>query len=131
MFDSGKIIIGLVIFIVLISFPIWYNVAGSKADYVPELEKPVRGADCVRPAVWMRHNHMELLDQWREKVVREGIRYETGADGSRYEMSLTHTCLSCHANKDQFCDKCHNYLSVNPYCWECHINPKEVNYGGQ
>ncbi len=131
MFDAGKVIIGLLIFIILISFPIWYNVAGGKATYVPELEKASRGSDCVRPAQWMRYNHMDLLNDWRDQVVRDGERYEEGSDGSVYERSLTHTCLDCHQNKDQFCDKCHDYLSVSPYCWDCHINPKEVNYGGR
>jgi hypothetical protein len=131
MFDAGKVIIGLLIFIILISFPIWYNVAGGKATYVPELEKASRGSDCVRPTQWMRYNHMDLLDDWRDQVVREGDRYEEGSNGSVYEKSLTHTCLDCHQNKNQFCDKCHDYLSVDPYCWDCHINPKEMNYGGR
>ncbi|MGD8893899.1 MAG: menaquinol oxidoreductase, partial [Desulfobacterales bacterium] len=36
------------------------------------------------------------------------------------------TCLDCHEEKAEFCDKCHNYASVSPYCWECHIDPKET-----
>jgi hypothetical protein len=41
-------------------------------------------------------------------------------------MSLSNTCLDCHSNKAEFCDRCHNYASVSPYCWDCHIdNPKE------
>ena len=38
-------------------------------------------------------------------------------------MSLTNTCLGCHSNKAQFCDQCHNYLEVTPYCWDCHVDP--------
>jgi hypothetical protein len=125
MFDGGKIIVGLIIFLILVSFPIWYNVAGGKSDYVPELEKAVRGDDCVRPAEWMRHNHMDLLDEWRDDVVRGEQRYET-TGGNRYEMSLTRTCLDCHQSKAEFCDKCHDYLSVSPYCWDCHVIPTEV-----
>ena len=37
--------------------------------------------------------------------------------------SLTLECLSCHSNKDKFCDECHEYLKVKPYCWDCHIIP--------
>jgi hypothetical protein len=40
-------------------------------------------------------------------------------------MSLTNTCLDCHPNKDTFCDRCHNYMAVSPYCWDCHIVPEQ------
>jgi len=33
--------------------------------------------------------------------------------------------MDCHNNKTKFCDQCHNYAGVSPYCWECHIEPKE------
>jgi len=126
MHNGGKIFIGLIIFLILITFPIWYNVANDRAGYSPELEKAVRGDNCVRDSAWMKANHMDLLNDWRDQVVREDKRFETGPDGIRYERSLSNTCLSCHQNKDQFCDKCHDYLGVDPYCWECHIVPKEI-----
>ena len=126
MHNGGKIFIGLIIFLILITFPIWYNVANDRAGYSPELEKAVRGDNCVRDSAWMKANHMDLLNDWRDQVVREDKRFETGPDGIRYERSLSNTCLSCHENKDQFCNKCHDYLGVDPYCWECHIVPKEI-----
>ena len=71
----------------------------------------------------MQAKHMDLLDQWRLEVVREGKRFvEKRPD---LEMSLTKTCLKCHTSKAQFCDKCHNYAAVAPTCWDCHIIPKE------
>jgi hypothetical protein len=33
--------------------------------------------------------------------------------------------MECHSNKTKFCDQCHNYMGVAPYCWDCHIAPKE------
>ena len=36
------------------------------------------------------------------------------------------TCLECHSNKAEFCDACHNYLAVSPFCWDCHVESKEV-----
>ncbi len=124
--DRFKIILGLVIFLVLITFPIWYNVASGNDGYVPELEKPLNATECVRATDYMTSNHMDLLDEWRDKVVREGERMDTDHHGNEIEMSLTRNCLGCHTNKDQFCDKCHDYLGVEPYCWECHVDPKEV-----
>ena len=71
------------------------------------------------------------------------IRYSTGIEdadfdtfaslvmrGERWDLSGTvrtedgGSCMSCHSNKDEFCDRCHDYLAVKPYCWECHVEPK-------
>jgi hypothetical protein len=123
---AGKVITGLVVFLVLITFPVWYNMATGKSGYVPELEKPVKGEQCVRDTDYMRSSHMNLLNEWRDQVVREGERYESGAAGYSYERSLSHTCLDCHENKEKFCDQCHNYMGVDPYCWSCHVVPKEL-----
>ena len=126
MFDAGKIIIGLLVFLALITFPLWYNVAKGKATYVPELEKPTTADRCVADTAYMMAHHMDLLNAWRDRVVRDGERIYVDAYGTKYEMSLTNTCLSCHSNKDKFCDKCHDYMGVTPYCWECHVDPKEL-----
>ena len=93
---------------------------------MPELELPVDAEQCVRDVDWMTANHMDLLNDWRDRVVRDGVRMEVDADGNKVEMSLSNTCLSCHENKDRFCDRCHDYMGVSPYCWDCHIVPKEV-----
>jgi hypothetical protein len=126
MYNGGKVLIGILVFLALLSSPIWYNQAMGDPAYQVELEKASRGDDCIRPAEWMTANHMDLLNEWRDQVVRDDERFETGADGVVYERSLSHTCLNCHENKDKFCDRCHDYLAVEPYCWECHLVPKEV-----
>jgi hypothetical protein len=33
--------------------------------------------------------------------------------------------MKCHNNKKNFCDRCHERLSVNPTCWDCHNLPEE------
>ncbi len=124
--NRGRIIIGLVVFLALISYPVWYNVASGKAGYVPDLEKPADAEQCVRETTYMTAHHMDLLDEWRDRVVREGVRMDESLGGEAVEMSLTRTCLGCHVNKDAFCDRCHDYLEVSPYCWDCHVDPKEV-----
>jgi len=126
MYNAGKITVGLVVFLALITFPIWYNLATGKAGYAPELEKAAKGDQCVRDSSWMTAHHMDLLNTWRDQVVREGERFDSNCAGVSYERSLSNTCLDCHVNKDKFCDQCHNYVSVDPYCWECHIIPKEL-----
>ena len=130
MYDKGKVVAGLCIFVVLITFPFWFNL--GKAAPAPELElteraKALNHGKCVMPTDFMQSEHMQLLDLWRHQVVRNAKRTFVNSSGQEFNMSLSNTCLDCHANKAEFCDRCHNYASVRPYCWDCHIdNPKET-----
>jgi len=120
MYDKGKIIAGIIIFLILITFPIWYLTAHSQASHVPQLQTPTIGNECIESTDYMMDNHMKLLDEWRTMVVREGIHTYTASDGKEWDISITGTCLSCH-NKAEFCDQCHNYEGVTPNCWSCHF----------
>ncbi|MFP4368184.1 MAG: sulfate reduction electron transfer complex DsrMKJOP subunit DsrJ [Candidatus Kapaibacterium sp.] len=122
MYNSGKIIFGIIIFIALFSAPFWVNSLGKSEAGAPELEYPKDHSECVRDSEWMKAYHMDLLNDWRDKVVREDIRF-TEFHGGEIEMSLTRSCMNCHDNKEKFCDRCHNYLDVTPYCWDCHVEP--------
>ncbi len=80
------------------------------------------------PTVEMRKSHMVLLNQWRDDIIRMGgTRHGVTADGTEYVRSLQKGCMKCHASKKKFCDECHTYAAVNPYCWDCHLQPKEAN----
>jgi hypothetical protein len=124
--DKNKILAGLAIFIVVVTFPFWFNL--GKAAPAPELvltPKAKAAKTCVMPTAYMKANHMHVLDVWRHNVVRNSERMFVSPDGKLYDMSLSNTCLDCHSNKAEFCDRCHNYASVRPYCWDCHKdNPK-------
>jgi hypothetical protein len=124
MYDAGKIIPGLVVFLAVATVPIWYNVASGHEVAAPEIEKPADETQCVADTAYMRREHMQLLSSWRDDVVRSDDRVYTTADGRRYDKSLTRTCLGCHQSKANSCDRCHNYLDVQPYCWECHVDPR-------
>jgi len=130
LYDGGKIIAGIVIFLIVASVPFWYG--RGKAVSPPDLKLDTPAIErlkeklCVEPAPYMRANHMKLLSAWRESVVREGNRSYRATDGKVYKISLTGTCLECHSNKDQFCDRCHDYAGAKPACWNCHIIPEEV-----
>lgn len=126
MYDAGKIITGLVIFLVLITFPVWYNAASGKASDVPDPQIITTAPACVAPTDYMKAAHMDLLNQWRDEVVREGQREYTAPDGKVYQKSLSNTCMDCHSNKADFCDRCHDYAAVGqPDCWQCHVEPEE------
>jgi len=123
MYHAKYIIPALIVFLAVVTFPFW---AKGKAGYRVDLKLPANQTECIESTEFMRTSHMQLLDQWRDKVVRDGERVYTNAKGVKYSMSLTNTCLSCHSEKDKFCDKCHNSVGVNPYCFNCHrTTPKE------
>jgi hypothetical protein len=126
--EKLKIVTGFAIFAVIFTCPFWIN--AGKTKKAPEIvlsEKALAAKTCILPKDEMVKSHMQLLDGWRNSVVRDGQRIHMvkGADGTvkEYDMSLSNTCLECHTNKAEFCDRCHAYSSVNPYCWDCHVDP--------
>lgn len=123
--DAWKIIGGLIVFLFLLASPLWYNYTIGKTDYVPVPKKPADQKQCVEPTSYMKAYHMDLLNSWRDSVVRNANRVYIASDGKQYNMSLTNNCLKCHTDKVQFCDQCHNYTAVSPYCWDCHLIPEE------
>ena len=141
--DKPVIIVGLLVGLVLVSLPIWYGLAAGAAGSPPEVKLP--DGQCVEDLQYMKAYHMDLLNQWRDAVVREGKKtYVSKAYGTSHEMSLTRTCLKCHAAVDgaaaagqpasaagdcptpgrtTFCHQCHDYANVRPTCWQCHVEP--------
>ncbi|RJQ50230.1 MAG: menaquinol oxidoreductase [Nitrospiraceae bacterium] len=129
MYNGGKIIVGIAIFVGLFVFPIFYNMGKPSAMPEPKLDTPVINQldekRCVESADYMRANHMQLLDEWRDSVLRDGNFVYESSNGKKYVMSLQNTCMHCHSNKKEFCDSCHTYANVKPYCWSCHLESKE------
>lgn len=125
MYDKGKIIIGLIVFIGLATFPFIYNLGKASAKPEPKLDTPairqLPEKKCVEPKEFMRTNHMQLLDEWRDMVVRDGKRVYVNSSGESHKISLQNTCMGCHSNKKEFCDRCHRYAAVSPSCWSCHL----------
>lgn len=132
LYDGGKIFIGLLAFVAVATLPFTYNMGKVNAKPEPKLDTPVilqmpeQDRKCVESKAFMRTEHMQLLNNWRDSVVRDGYRqYVSETTGKHFNMSLQNGCMHCHSNKKKFCDQCHNYMAVKPYCWDCHIAPKE------
>jgi len=123
MFDAGKVVAGLAVFGALVTGPIWYRF-GRGEGTPPDLEKPAGEKQCIEPTSFIRARHMELLDGWRDAVVRRAERVYVASDGQHHAMSLTGTCLRCHADPKKFCDRCHAYAGVEVLCWDCHQTRK-------
>jgi hypothetical protein len=126
MHDAGKIILGLIVFLSVVTYPIWHNAASGKAGFVPVLKTPPDKKDCIEPRQVIRVSHKDLLADWKESVVRKGMRTYLSRDMKTFTMSLSGTCMNCHRDKAEFCDRCHNYVGVEPRCWDCHVYPKEI-----
>ncbi|MCF8055492.1 MAG: sulfate reduction electron transfer complex DsrMKJOP subunit DsrJ [Desulfocapsa sp.] len=125
MYNKGTIIPGLIFFVLFVTFPVWFQ--GLKAGDMPKPELPPGGEkQCVMPADYMRANHMQLLNEWRDNVLRDGNREILEINGKKYPKGLQMACMECHSRKEKFCDSCHTYAAVDPYCWDCHLTPNEV-----
>lgn len=112
---------GLALFVALATWPAWRALAWSVPP-APRLARPVGATECVAPTDFMRASHMKLLIEWRDRVVRDGVRTYIDRNGRAVTMSLSKTCIgSCHTDKTKFCDRCHDYAGVKPTCWDCHV----------
>jgi len=125
MYNKGMVMAGLIIFVLLVTFPIWFN--RLDAGPMPKPELPPGGEkECVAPAAVMRDTHMQLLNEWRDDVTRNSNREVIVVAGKEYGKGLQLACMQCHSNKEKFCDSCHEYAAVQPTCWDCHISPTEA-----
>ena len=131
MYDENKVIPIIIVFLIVFAFPLWYNLGKAAPAPDPKLNTPeinqLKDKQCIEPKASMITSHMKILDEWRFEVVRGDYkRTFTASNGKVYEKSLQNGCMKCHSNKSQFCDQCHNYMEVKPFCWDCHITPKET-----
>lgn len=149
MYKGGKIIAGLIIFVAFLTIPFFYNLGKANAGPAIPVVQQTATTQCVEPAAYMRANHMQLLNQWRDAVIRDGKTEYVNSQGKTFEISLQ-SCLQCHSTgtvpnaggvsnpalstggvsnpanntSNQFCVACHNYASVKPTCWSCHSGPE-------
>ena len=128
--NKTNIVVGVLVFLLVLTSPIWLNLGKSaEASQVEvSLDTPTINAlpederQCIYDTDYMLKNHMEILHQWKVQVVRDGNRTLVTPDGREFEMSLQNTCLDCHSNYDEFCEKCQDANGVDPNCWTCHTN---------
>ncbi len=126
MYNKGLVVSIILGFLLLAGLPFWYGAFTPGTGEPPKLELPPDKKECIEPVEFMRVSHTNLLSAWKEQVVREGKRTYVSSRGKEYTMSLTNTCIECHADKTKFCDRCHDYMNVKPWCWNCHNVPSEA-----
>ncbi|NLC77188.1 MAG: sulfate reduction electron transfer complex DsrMKJOP subunit DsrJ [Clostridia bacterium] len=128
MYNGSKVLVGLGLFFLIVTVPFWLGFGTEELAPELDLDTPaiaqLADKKCIEPTGVMREEHMQLLEQWRDQAVRMGNRYYEASDGTVYQASLQNTCLDCHSNKSDFCDRCHDYGKVSPDCWTCHLDPE-------
>jgi hypothetical protein len=118
--NKSSNVITVLVPVLIILVPLLYSVVGyvgaqGKQSSQPFIEKPdAKYESCVRETEYMRYHHWDLLRGIRIKVVRHGEPQEIGFD----------KCRECHPNRAQFCNRCHNAVSLYPDCWGCHYYPE-------
>ncbi len=114
----------VIVFLAWFTSPFWANAAVGQVVWNVALLAAGAGSVCIMDTADIRVEHMELLDDWRDEAIREGHRGRKNLDrGARFRhKSLTKTCLGCHTDREAFCDRCHEYVDKDPYCWDCHVN---------
>ena len=96
--DKPVILVGLIVGLLALTFPFWYTAAVGRPASPPQIPLPEGESECVEDGPYMKAHHMELLNQWRDLVVRDGQKtYVSKTYGKQYEMSLTRTCMGCEA----------------------------------
>lgn len=123
MYDAKYIIPGLAAFLALVTLPFWLGLGRDYERVKPTAPTPEMGRACIEPREYMAASHMELLHAWRDAATRENRRQYTASNGAIWAISLSNTCMRCHADKENFCDTCHTAVGVAPYCWDCHAVP--------
>ena len=118
---------GLIVFVILFTFPVLLSLGKSvKATQPPALlqdEKAMQElADKlgVKDAAEFREKHKQILAQWKDAVVRDGQRIYVTKDGKEIPISLQNL-----ASQPQLCSTCHDYVGAEKLnCWTCHVEPK-------
>jgi len=74
MYDGKKIIPGLILFVGIMTYPLWHNTVSGKTGYIPKPKAPADQKECIEPKSFIRVNHKALLEDWRTSVVSNGTR---------------------------------------------------------
>ena len=137
--NNPKAVVAVILFIGLMATPFILSAGADFERAELKLGMPTHTDKCVAETQYMRDSHMDLLNTWRDEVVREGNRNYASPwdkkdcpppgwvedDGKcHFERSLSRTCMSCHKSRADFCTKCHSFTNVDPYCWDCHVEPR-------
>ena len=111
--------------LVLIGFMLLSNSTLAETPFPTIHEPSDESLKCIQPEDEMRRNHMNYILHERDETMHEGVRNEPG--------SLS-ACIDCHVEQNEkgeiagidtsehFCNGCHEYVSVQIDCFQCHAD---------
>src|SRR5512143_4142814 len=114
LYDVSKTSNRILVFAAIAAFPVYYNIGRVNAKPEPkvdtpaiqEWEKQYGKKECVESKEFMRTEHMQLINLWRDSVVRDMNRqYISTSNHKKFNMSLQNGCMQCHSNKKKFSDE--------------------------
>lgn len=115
---KARAVIAIVVFLVILTSPFLVNIASGglfQENAKPDLTYPQAGVRMEDEPDPMRKKHMKLLKEERDQVVRHGERT------AKYKLE---NCFICHDKREEFCDRCHEFVGVKPGCFDnaggCH-----------
>lgn len=124
MYKPARIGAFVVVCLAILLAPLLINHAQAPQPMTSALATPqIEALDqhrCIESTEYMRADHMKLLDDWRNEVLRGTATMYQSSTGQIYDMSLEETCFSCHSNRAEFCLSCHDVVAVSTDCWNCH-----------
>ena len=111
------------IVVVIILLPLGYSVVSSAFSQGAPLPEESDGDYCLGdvPLKYMRFHHMDLLKEVRDEIVREGSG-EVEFYGELRKVELD-DCRECHPSREEFCNRCHDPVTLYPDCFRCHEYP--------
>lgn len=138
--DAGKVIGGIIVFLALLSIPIWVTQAAGNAnevanpvvdpevvndfmaenypddvaDYESFIESNENYDGCIESTDYMRLNHMKLLMNWRQWSVRDDTKGDLGVSTYTSEE----TGIEWFMSLTETCLGCHNDRDI--FCNQCH-----------
>jgi len=115
--------VAAVVILLPIGFSLVWAVASPGAQIEqPFLQMPEGEEECVEDVAYMRFQHMDLLLEIRDGVVREGTKGQIVRNGTERTITLD-GCWECHTDRETFCNKCHDSVNLSLNCFRCHHDP--------
>jgi hypothetical protein len=88
MYNKSLVLTIIVVVLLIVVTPFLYWRVSPGALLPPKPEPPPGGEKrCVESTDFMRKHHVDLLEEWRQSVVREGHVKYVASDGKEYDES--------------------------------------------
>ena len=70
LYNAKAVTVGIVAFLVVCTSPFWAGFGSS--DYTsPKVSLPKDAKECIEDTAFMKAEHMQLLNEWRDQALRQ------------------------------------------------------------